>query len=131
VYTVTRMSLADLVGAWTLARATVTGPDGAAAHPFGRDPQGVLLYTADGWMSATITSVDETTETPGPVLYAGRVAVRGDEVIHSVVVGVPPCGPGSAQRRLARLDAPGLLVLTTPPGADVGQGIQLRWRRLA
>jgi hypothetical protein len=122
--------LVDLVGTWTLRRATATAADGTVRYPFGLEPRGLLLYTAGGWMSATITSVGAGAGSPGPVIYAGRVTVRDDEVIHSVVAGMPPFRPGSAQRRGARLEAPGVLVLTTPPGEVTGQAIALRWRRI-
>lgn len=125
----TQLSLADLVGAWSLRRATITTADGTVRRPFGLDPRGLLLYTASGWMSATITTGPRA-DTPGPVLYAGRVTVRGDEVIHSVAVGMAPFDPGTAQRRLARLEAPDVLVLTTPPGEVAEQAITLRWRRI-
>lgn len=125
-----QLRLADLVGTWTLRRATATSADGTVRHPFGWEPRGLLLYTANGWMSATITTVGEGPETPGPVIYAGRVAVRGEEVVHSVAVGMSPFGPGTAQRRLARLESPAVLVLTTPPGEVAGQAIVLRWRRI-
>jgi hypothetical protein len=127
---VMRVSLDMLVGAWALVSAEATSSDGhSLSHPFGVDPQGLLLYTSDGWMSATITTFDDTSETPGPALYAGRVSVVDNEVVHTVLVGVPPFGPGTVQRRIVSHRGPDELVLATPPGDVTTQTITLTWRR--
>lgn len=120
------LDLSDLAGAWGLESATTTTADGRVAHPFGTRPDGLLLYTTDGWMSATITSSGGTM---GSALYAGQVVVRADEVVHRVEVGVPPFGPGTEQVRGARFAERDRLVLTTPPDQFAGSAIELVWRR--
>lgn len=46
----------SLVGAWTLLECNVESmPSGRIAWPFGRDADGLLIYTANGWMSATLS----------------------------------------------------------------------------
>ena len=120
-------TLADLVGAWTLREAVVIGDDGARSHPYGAQPSGTLLYTPDGWMSATISSVGDE-PTPGATYYAGLVDVDGTVVTHTVVVGADPFGPGTVQPRQAEFSAD-RLVLTTPPGQVVRASIRLTWQR--
>lgn len=44
----------DLVGTWHLARWCVEYPDGRTTHPYGDDAEGLLIYAADGWMSAAM-----------------------------------------------------------------------------
>ena len=43
-------SLKDqLVGTWMLAAVTAEGADGSKAEPFGVDPKGIIIFTADGY----------------------------------------------------------------------------------
>jgi hypothetical protein len=44
-----------LTGAWHLVRWTIEYPSsGRLTQPFGADPEGLLVYTADGYMSAVM-----------------------------------------------------------------------------
>ena len=43
-----------LIGVWTLVSYTDEQPDGEDTHPFGPEPQGFLIYTADGFVSAQL-----------------------------------------------------------------------------
>lgn len=45
----------ELIGAWRLDRIERHLADGTRADGFGSDPQGLLIYTADGHMSAQMT----------------------------------------------------------------------------
>lgn len=45
------MSLESLVGSWELRGCSVQHADGGRNYPYGSEPQGVILYTAGGWMS--------------------------------------------------------------------------------
>ena len=44
----------QLAGVWTLVSYTDEQPDCEDAHPFGSQPQGFLIYTADGFVSAQL-----------------------------------------------------------------------------
>ncbi len=46
------MDRKDLIGAWTLSSVTRHLEDGRTVEGYGPDPQGLLIYTADGMMSA-------------------------------------------------------------------------------
>ncbi|MEU3302001.1 lipocalin-like domain-containing protein [Streptomyces sp. NPDC006678] len=82
----------SLVGAWVLEDCSLTR-EGAVVRPLGEHPSGVLLYTADGWMSALLTAppddapaasaFEETAS--GTVAYAGRWEREADgPVMHRV-----------------------------------------------
>ncbi|MDW4907703.1 lipocalin-like domain-containing protein [Streptomyces sp. ADMS] len=45
----------DIVGAWELTGFLANRGD-AVRRPLGEKPGGLLLYTADGWMSALLTA---------------------------------------------------------------------------
>jgi hypothetical protein len=44
----------DIVGAWRLVECSVRCED-SSCRPLGDEPEGMLLYTGDGWMSALLT----------------------------------------------------------------------------
>jgi hypothetical protein len=47
----------QLIGAWTLERYTVQDVEsGEVSYPMGQNPEGPILYTADGYMSAQLSS---------------------------------------------------------------------------
>ena len=46
----------DLLGSWHLLSWTLTYPNSSRVElPFGKSPTGLLIYSADGWMSAAIS----------------------------------------------------------------------------
>ena len=48
----------DMLGTWALDEWYVEDEDGARSHPMGRDAQGVIVYTEDGYMSAIVRAKD-------------------------------------------------------------------------
>ena len=47
----------QLIGAWTLESYTVEDIEsGEVSYPMGRNPEGLILYTTDGYMSAQLGS---------------------------------------------------------------------------
>lgn len=109
----------QLVGAWRLVSWETRYVDGRVTRPFGRRPQGLLLYTPDGGMSASIATRDRRpfpTANPREAgveeraqafdsffAYAGRYSVRGTKVRHDVAIATNPALSGSRQVREARL----------------------------
>jgi hypothetical protein len=83
-------SLRDaLLGAWELVSfVAVDGVTGAERHPLGTSPRGLILYTADGFMSAQLarTDFDEY------VAYGGRFTVdeQTSTVHHDVTMSMMP-----------------------------------------
>ena len=91
-----------LVGTWKLVSATDTTDKGEVRDAFGKDPAGLLSYTANGRMMVIIThagrrslSVDDYISAPPEeraeafatvLAYAGRYTRRGGEVIHHIEV---------------------------------------------
>jgi hypothetical protein len=120
------VKLDQLVGTWELHQVITIGKDGEISYPQGEHPVGVLLYTQDGGMSATIATQPNRDELS--VSYAGRVSVQRDIVIHNVLVGAAPFPPGSRLIRDAQLLADGTLRLT----ASAQNGTErttLTWKR--
>lgn len=119
----------DLVGTWRLAEWAFLLEGDRPRHPFGTDATGLLTYTADGHMSATLMrrgrallgtrtlagapEAARAEAAAGYVAYGGRFRVEGDEVVHTVEVSLLPDWIGQEQRRRLVL-AEGRLTLTTP-----------------
>jgi hypothetical protein len=106
--------------------------DGGALQPFGDDPRGVLMYAAEGLMSAVLMRSDRpnlamdllagtSTASDADVVdafhsaygFAGRYEVVGDEVHHHLEVATVPNWCGTTQVRPFELGA-GSLTLYPP-----------------
>jgi len=115
-------------------------------EPFGADATGLLLYTRDGRMSATIMAADRkpfaagnpraasTAERAaafdGFFSYAGRWRIIADRVEHRVTVSLNPGLVGTRQWRDAELSGR-RLVLSVEEGTGSGaRRHALEWRRV-
>lgn len=139
----------DLAGTWQLESWTIGYSDrDELTAPFGEEPEGLLLYTADGWMSASICRPDRRpfpadasprsigddlkAEAYGSYFhYAGRYRVQDGDVIHYVSQSLNPNFPGSEQLRHAELDGQTLVL----SGKDEVRGVtrfhSLVWHRVS
>lgn len=138
---------AALTGDWILERWTIRYPDtGRITEPFGPEPQGLLMYSADGHMSAAmqrpgrprLSNADpravgdaEKAAAFGSYLhYAGRWTVRDGCVVHEVALAMNPDLLGTRQLRSVGLDGDRLVL-----GADEALGggrsrvHSIHWRR--
>ena len=139
----------QLLGSWRLLdwQIRVDGDDGVT-RPFGDAPEGLIVYTADGWMSAAIGRRERERlpadvpfrRIPPPLLadaylsyfhYAGPYRIEGDEVIHSVVQSLNPNFPGTEQRRHVAFEGARLILSGVE---DLGTRVRrhrLLWERPA
>ena len=118
-----------VIGAWELmsfvTNDVATGQD---RHPLGTTPRGLILYTADGHMSAQLT--------PGPggefISYGGRFRVDESSatVRHLVVISTMPELLTQPQIRHAQVDGE-LLTLSASQTSAEGTTTHstLVWRR--
>lgn len=138
----------DLLGAWQLESWTIGYSDrDGFTSPYGDDPQGLLLYTADGWMSASICRKERKPlaedvsirKLPDAVKadafssyfhYAGRYQVVDGDVIHYVTQSLNPNFPGSQQLRHAELDGQTLVLSGKDQSGEVTRFHSLVWHRL-
>ncbi len=122
------ISKEQLSGTWELESWTIGYSDrDDFTYPYGEDPQGLLLYTEDGWMSASICRADRA-QLPADVSfrtlpeaaraaafssyfqYAGRYRVHDGDVIHAVAQSLNPNMAGTQQLRHAELDGQTLVL---------------------
>lgn len=136
----------DLVGVWRLSSFVMTDGAGETSWPFGDAPEGRLVYTSGGLMSAHLGAGDrpafaalgDSSEARAlgamrtHFSYSGSFRVDGDEVHHDVDMSISPDWVGTVKtRRIAFED--GDLILTDEAleprlGRSTGVGV-LRWRR--
>lgn len=124
------MTETDLVGVWRLVSYVDVDDAGEIAQgPLGPAPEGLLLYTSDGYMSVAMTPG----ERPGAETfmgYAGRWRRSGDQIVHEVAVSSHQHLTGTSQVRDVAL-ADGLL---TVRGVSYLRGRPRRrvltWRRV-
>ena len=137
-----------LVGTWRLVEWTVTIHGRPAAQPFGGHATGLLTYTADGRMWATLMregrpplgSTTLAAATPsaraaaaaGYLSYAGTYVVEGAVVRHLVEVSLFPDWIGGVQVRHISWEDDDLVLASadtvTRDGAEAAN--RLRWRRI-
>ena len=136
-----------LVGAWRLISWENQTADGQVTYPMGTDPNGYVLYAADGRFSIIIsrrgrarfaagdllsgTAEEKAQAMEGFVAYAGRYSFHGDRVIHHVELSLFPNWVGSDQERWVEL-AEDRLTLSASPLLLAGklQVPRLVWERV-
>ena len=119
----------DLVGAWGLESWSLEYEDGRPSEfPLGLAVRGVLLYTPDGRVSATLVAAGKPAAS---FAYAGRYDVRRDAVYHSIEISTDPTLVGiTTTRHIAREDD--VLTLSGPDfRAGTGRRQKIVWRRLS
>lgn len=144
------MEADKFVGAWRLVSAEFRAEDGTIAEsPYGSEPQGLLMYDAQGSMSAQLardgrgsfaiadrkagTSEEVRAAFESYQAYYGRYKVdeREHVVTHSVIQSLLPNLVGTAQRRYYKFKD-GRLILRTPPIQIGGQRLtgELVWEKI-
>lgn len=125
-----------LLGGWELSSFdSVDADTGAVSHPLGTTPRGLILYTADGYMSAQLTGSPDATvpdkKSPGYIAYGGRFRVDEDTatVHHDVSVSMLPELLARPQPRQARVDGDRLNLSATTTTDGVTTLNTLVWVR--
>lgn len=116
----------DLFGAWHLESWSFIYDDGRPAeYPLGADAKGIILYTADGHVSATLMRANLGES----FAYAGRYEVRDGAVFHSVEVATNPALVGVTSTRHIELAGERLTLSGPDFSAGTGRTQRIAWRR--
>ena len=121
-----------LVGTWRLISATGKTERGQIIEePYGHNPTGFLMYTADGRMMVIITnggrkpfSISDRISAPANeraeafatlVAYGGRYTITGDKVIHHLEISAVPNFLNTDNvRTIVKVEGKRLTLRTTP-----------------
>lgn len=138
----------QLIGTWSLVSFSAKSANGETQEPFGPNPLGRLMYTADGQMSVVLTrtgrakfaSTDTFAGSPNEIkeafegmeAYAGTYEINeaDSSVTHHTLVARIPNWEGSMQKRYFHVVG-NHLELTSPPIFAKGAEwvATIRWRR--
>jgi hypothetical protein len=136
----------QFIGTWRLVSWHLDDGAGKRHLPMGPNPIGLLTYTEDGFMFASLMTPERERFAGADPLggsagecqaamstchsYCGRYRLDGDSVVHTVELALYPNMIGTEQRRFYRFEGE-LLKLTTPPMTRKGASgtAELTWRR--
>ncbi len=105
------LSRDDLVGVWTLEATYTEDDDGNRTPVLGENPQGRIMYTADGYMTAMTGRGDRQLPASGAseadkaaafdsfMSYAGRWTLNDKVVTHQIEFATNPNWVGTARDR--------------------------------
>lgn len=122
-----------LIGAWRLLTYEELSVDGSPpTHPLGDRPKGYIIYSADGFMSAFLSSTDEKSKA-GAIAYAGPYSVDEErQVVHQRAdLALVPGWTGQTHSRKARLEGDRLILSTAEPAVLSGRKVNavISWQR--
>lgn len=125
-----------LAGTWRLAGWHRIAADGTRTEPLGPGTTGLIAYTADGFMFATLMApgrppfagtdpfggtAEECRRAMSTGLsYCGRWRVEGDTLVHSVELSMFPNWAGLEMVRTVCFEGDRALVRTPPVDTDSG-----------
>jgi hypothetical protein len=146
-------SLRDqLIGAWKLVSYIEKPVDGSAPfYPFGETPQGIIMYTPDGFMSAQLCHPDRApfasgdwfkgtpkeyeAEASSYIAYTGpfNVDEQQQTLTHSMFISLFPNWQGQTQPRVVKIEGDFLYLSTASPIQSQGKAVNsyLQWKRAA
>ena len=134
------MLAAALAGTWRLERWELVYEDGRPPEcPLGEDAEGVLMYTADGYVSATLARagrppLDRSERGKSRAYddyfgYAGRYTVRDGAVIHRIALASDPALTGVETVRHIELEGERLTLSGPDFTAGSPRSHRIMWRR--
>jgi hypothetical protein len=139
-----------ILGTWRLISCIDRDAEGRETYPFGENPDGFLIYTEDGFVSAHLerrnrpvhqspdpigdgTPEEFVTTGRGYMAYCGRYTLEEDRqrITHTMTVSLFPNWLGMSQVRLASFEGERLVLRTEQPMLVNGQyrTAELVWRR--
>ncbi len=120
----------DLIGAWRLHDFILIDGDGNRSRPWHPDSDGLLMYTANGFMSAAVASIMAEDGERSFVSYHGPFDVYDDRVVHHIEMSSNAALVGQDNVRTPDYDGE-TLTLTASPSMFGGEGTSANivWRR--
>jgi hypothetical protein len=140
----------QLIGAWKLVSYVERLVDGSAPlYPFSENPQGIIMYTPDGFMSAQLCRPDRTpfvfgdwfkgtpqeyeAEANSYIAYTGPFHVDEEKQVltHTMFISLFPNWIGQTQPRVVKIEGDFLHLSTASPINSGGKIVNsyLKWKR--
>ena len=125
------MTQNQIVGTWRLVSFESRDADGQISYPYGADAIGYLIYTSEGYMSASVMSANRPKFAAGDILggtteeqamaartytnYCGKYDIEANKVIHHVETCLFPNYVGLNLERFFEFMGNNRLSLSTAP----------------
>ena len=131
----------ELLGAWTLESWSLVYEDGRPPeYPLGIDAQGIIMYTPDGHVSATlmrggrpavapVSAAERATAYAESFAYAGRYRLEAGTVYHSIEIATNPALIGMTSTRHIAREGDRLILSGPDFSAGSARTQQIIWRR--
>ena len=133
----------DLLGAWRLVSWSLVYADGRPSEfPLGDDASGIIMYTPDGHVSATLMQKQRPSVAPASdadkaaayaqsFAYAGRYTVRDGTAYHAIEVSTNPALTRITSTRHIELTDDRLILSGPDFSAGSPRTQRIEWRRTA
>jgi hypothetical protein len=126
------MGREQIAGAWSLVSTEHRRSDGTVVYPFGKNASGLIIYTADGYMSVHIAGINRPRFAAGSRLDGTPEEIKGafetylaywgtydiddkaQTIVHRVQGGLLPDDAGSMKKRRYELSGNSLSLFTSP-----------------
>jgi hypothetical protein len=132
----------QLVGSWKLSSWTIQIIGGEATEPFGPNPKGRAVLTADGHVTFVIVAADRKPATNSEesatllkslMAYSGKFMIEGDKFTTKVDISWNELFTGQDQVRFFKLEGDKLIIRTAEQASAVFPGKRvvgtLSWER--
>ncbi|MGD0331069.1 MAG: lipocalin-like domain-containing protein [Nitrososphaeria archaeon] len=120
----------SLIGTWKLKSFEWRASDGSVIYPFGRDVLGYLIFSPEGYFSATLSAANRKKFTSQDLIggsleekagatelylsYCGPCEIEKDKFRTRVEISLIPNWVGGYQERYYKIDGKTLSVRSTP-----------------
>lgn len=123
----------NLVGSWRLVKYEELPVDGSPPTlPLGDRPKGYIIYSADGFMAAFLSSDGKSKASP--IAYAGPYSVDEEQqVVHQHAdLSLVPGWAGKTHSRKVRMEGDRLILSTVDPAILSGRRANavITWQRV-
>ncbi|MCU4946842.1 lipocalin-like domain-containing protein [Bacillus cereus] len=136
----------NFIGTWRLVEFYIRKGNNILSYPFGRKPNGILIYNKDGYMSAIITGENQPSEvtldfkntsietqvlTVNHISYCGLFKVEEEIIIHHVQTTLFPQWKDTQLKRYYYFKGKDKLTLTTESLNinEMNEVVVLIWKR--
>ena len=140
------ISSSDLIGTWSLLSWKTVYDHGRIIFPMGKDAKGFLVYSSDGFMSASLYASNRLPFKSGEMLtadieekveawntyfsYSGNFIIEENKVHHFVMSSMYPNWVGDKQTRVASIVGKNLILETLPQKTNKGiQRSIVEWKK--
>lgn len=136
---------ADVIGVWELeSLESFDLKDSSVSYPIGKNVQGLLIYEANGYMSAILTNKDRSLITNSSlaeswsgvflaesVAYSGKFSTDGVNMFHHIEVSSCPNLVGKTEERKILVAEQDRFVVSTDPSQSTinDSRVIVRWKR--